>query len=95
MLISHGIRGDDSRTVGSDQPGLVLPEQCVLDLDHVHLGDALGDAHDERHLGLDGLHDGSGGTRRRHVDDGGMGLDLVTRLQRKGLKVTLTRKKVR
>ncbi len=77
---NYRARSDDTRTVGPDEPGLVLPEESVLDLDHVHLGDPLSDADDERDLVFHGLKDGGGGERRRDVDGGGVGLDVVTGL---------------
>ena len=52
------------------------PVERALHLDHVEHRDALGDADDQRELGVDGLEDGVGGERRRHVDDGGGGAGL-------------------
>ena len=42
-------------------------------LNHVLLGNTLGDAHDELELSLNGLKDGSGGARRGNVDDWSVG----------------------
>merc|ERR1719350_446710 len=39
-------RGDDSGTVGTDEAGLALPQEGVLHLDHVLLGDTFSDADD-------------------------------------------------
>lgn len=64
------LRGDDAGAVGADQTALALTQQRVFDADHVVLGDALSDAHNQSHLGLHRLHDRLGRTRRRHVDDG-------------------------
>lgn len=70
-------RADDSGAVGSNQAGLVLGEEGLLDLDHVLLGNTLGDAHGEGDLGLDGLQDGLGGMGRGHVDHRGVGSGLL------------------
>src|SRR5690606_35612518 len=70
----------DLALVGRDDPGTVRPDEPrlgafedPLHADHVLHRDALGDADDERHLGVDGLEDGVGRERRRHVDDRGRG----------------------
>ena len=76
-------RCDDAWAVGPNQPGLALPQEGVLDLDHVLLGDSLGDAHDQRHFRLQGLHDGCCCSRWGHIDHscirlrGGYGLKQV------------------
>ncbi len=77
----YPVGSNDARAVGSDEPGLALSDEGVLDLDHVDLGDALGDADDQRHLILHGLHDGGTGKWWRHVDDAGIRLHLVTGLR--------------
>src|ERR1700674_3307583 len=64
-------RRDHPRAVGADEPRLRAYERA-LDLHHVEHRDALGDADDQRHLGGDGLENGVGGPRRRHVDCGGI-----------------------
>merc|ERR1712165_493158 len=61
-------RCDDAWAVRPNQPGLALPQEGVLDLDHVLLGDSLGDAHDQRHFRLQCLHDGCCCSRRGHID---------------------------
>src|SRR5262249_47541324 len=48
----------------------------ALDLDHVGDRDALGDADDQRDLGLDRLADRIGRARRRHVDHARVGAGL-------------------
>lgn len=48
--------------------------------DLVLLGDALGDADNQRDLGLDGLDDGVGRKGRGNIDDGRFRLDLVVGL---------------
>ncbi|KAJ8554601.1 hypothetical protein ON010_g9882 [Phytophthora cinnamomi] len=68
---------DDAGAVGADEARLVLVAQVPLDLDHVLLRDALGDGHDQRDLGLDGLNDRRGAERRRHVDDRRVGARLL------------------
>ena len=65
---------DDTWAVGSNQARLVLRLHDRLDLDHIKGGDALGNAHDEVHLGLDSLENSVSGERRRHVDDGSLGI---------------------
>src|SRR3546814_9841117 len=42
--------------------------QCALHLDHVEHRNALGDANDQLHLGVDRLEDRIGGERRRHIN---------------------------
>jgi hypothetical protein len=68
---------DDAGAVGPDDSGLVLGLECVLDLDHVLLRDAIGDHHHQFDFGFDGLHDGVGGAQRRHVDDAGVALGVL------------------
>ena len=65
-------RLDDTGAVRSDQSGLVLGLHDRLDLDHVKSGDALSDANDEVHLGLDSLQDGVSSEGRRDVDNGSL-----------------------
>lgn len=62
---------DDARAVGSDESGLVLSDESVLDSHHVLLRDTLSDADDERHLCVDSLEDSLGSAGRRHVDNRG------------------------
>jgi len=64
---------DDTGAVRSDKAGLVLGLHDRLDLDHVEGGDALCDADNEIHLGLDGFQDGVGSEGRGDVDDGSFG----------------------
>ena len=52
------------------------PAERALHLDHVEHRDALGDADDQRDLGVDRLEDRIGGVGRRHVDHGGGGAGL-------------------
>ena len=61
------LRSNDTRTVRSDKPGLVLSEELMLDTDHVLLWDTLRDAHDEAYLCVYCLHHGLGGAGRWHV----------------------------
>mmetsp|Transcript_50207 Transcript_50207/g.132147 ORF Transcript_50207/g.132147 Transcript_50207/m.132147 type:complete len:342 (-) Transcript_50207:14-1039(-) len=60
-------RLDDAGAVGADQARFGLREEGLLDLDHILLRDALRDANDQRHLGLDGLQDRRRRRGRRHV----------------------------
>lgn len=75
------LRGNDARTVGADQPRLVLPEQPVLDAYHVMLRDALRNADYQRHLCVDRLQDGGGRGRWRHVYHGRIRSGRITGLQ--------------
>src|SRR6266568_3979738 len=68
-------RGHDARAIRSDQPRF-RSLQRPLHLHHVEHRDALGDAHDQRDLGLDRLADRVGGGGRRHVDDAGVAFGL-------------------
>lgn len=63
---------NDSWAVGANQTGFVLSEQGVLYFDHVVLRDSLSNAHHQRDLRFDGLHNGIGCPRGRNVDDGGI-----------------------
>src|ERR1700730_15452603 len=67
---------DDAGTVGPDEPAARAAESA-LHHQHVEHRDALGDADDERHAGIDRLEDGVGGERRRHVDRRGGGAGLA------------------
>ncbi len=60
---------------GEMMPGTVRSDQARVprlqelpNLHHVHRGNALGDADDERHAGIGGFHDGVGCARRRNKD---------------------------
>ena len=64
---------DNTGAVRSNKTGLVLGLHDGLDLDHVEGGDALSDADNEIHLGLDGLQDGVGSEGRGDVNDGSFG----------------------
>ena len=55
--------------VGAHQARLVLGHEGVFDTDHILLGDALGDTHDQRDLGLQRLQHRRSGKRRRDIDD--------------------------
>src|SRR5689334_394214 len=72
-------RRHHARAVRPDQPRL-RARQRALDLDHVGDRDALGDAHDQRDVGLDRLADRVGGAGRRHVDHARVGAGPVARL---------------
>lgn len=49
--------------------------QGLGNLDHVVLWNSLRDAHDQRDLALDSVHNGTRSQRRRHIDYGCIGLD--------------------
>src|ERR1700678_3561513 len=61
------IRCDHSRTVRSDEQGL-LAAHSIAGGDHVAHRHALGDADDQIEFGVDRLIDGGGGEGRRHID---------------------------
>src|SRR5271156_1233116 len=61
------VGSDDTRAVGADQPRTAAGE-TALDADHVEDRDALGDADDQRDLGIGRLEDRIGGEGRRHID---------------------------
>ncbi|KAL7550156.1 hypothetical protein ACHAWF_013394, partial [Thalassiosira exigua] len=67
---------DDPRTVRADEAGLVLVQQRLLDLDHVLLGHALGDGHDQGNFVPNGVEDGRGAERRGDVDHRRVRLDF-------------------
>ena len=67
--------GNDAGTIGSDQSALILVLELLDHLDHVVLGNALSDAHNQGDLGVNGLNDGGGGAGRGHVNHGAMGID--------------------
>src|SRR6185503_11490017 len=62
-------RRDQAGTVGADQPA-GGPGEEGLHPHHVGHRHTLGDAHDQRHAGVGGLHDRVGGRGRRHEDQG-------------------------
>ena len=65
--ILHPSGRDDAWTIGADQPRFRAQER-PLDPHHVEHRNALGDAHDQAHLGIDRLEDRIRGERGRHVD---------------------------
>src|SRR5579883_545742 len=73
------IRRDDPGTIGPDEARL-RALQRALHRHHVEDRYALGDADDERHLGVDRLQDRVRGEGRRHVDSGCGGASLGHRL---------------
>ena len=77
---THHLRGNDSRAVGTNEPGFLLPAKGVLNPDHVLLGDALGDAYHQGDLSLNSLKDGSSRARWRDVDHSGIRLHRVSGL---------------
>lgn len=70
----------------TDHPRLALALQGIHDLDLVELGDSLGDGDNESDLSLDSLKNGIGGSGRRNVDDGCVGLGVLDGLQVEGSK---------
>src|ERR1700693_1201249 len=72
-------RRDHARAGRTDEPRLGARERA-LDFHHVEHRDALGDAHDQRHLGGDRLENSVGGAGRRHGDRTRVGGGLGPRL---------------
>jgi hypothetical protein len=72
-------RRDDSGAIRTDQAGLLAVHEGPR-LQHVDDRNALGDAHGEGDARVGRLHDGVGGGRRRHEDDGGVGSRLAHRV---------------
>src|SRR6516225_97523 len=74
------VGGNDARAVGADQPR-TSAAQATFDPDHVEDRDALGDADDQRDLGIGRLEDCIGCRGRRHIDHArvaaGRGASLV------------------
>lgn len=75
---------DDSWAVGAYEAGGALAQKLMFDPHHVLLGDALCDAHHQGHLRIDGLNDGRGSERRRHINHRGISPCCIPRLRRKG-----------
>ena len=80
---------DDTGAVGTNEPGLVLRLERVDHLDHVVLGDSLSDGHDQGNLSVKSLENGLGCPGRRHIDDGGIGLNLSLGLNTFIIDITL------
>lgn len=63
---------DDTRAIGADQARLRLLPQCILDLGHILLRNALRDAYYQWHLVLQQYQGGSIRSRdRRHANESG------------------------
>jgi len=73
---------DYSRTVGADKSRDALFEETALHLDHVLLGNTLGDGDDEGNPRVDGLHDGRCGPRRWYIYHCSVTLRSVPSLQK-------------
>jgi hypothetical protein len=71
---------DDTGAVRTNEAGLGLLVEAVLDTDHVNLGDTLGNADNERDLSINSLEDSSGGTGRGDIDNSGVGTSLGSTL---------------
>ena len=80
---------DDPGAVGTNEPGLVLRLERVDHLDHVVLRDSLSDGHDQGNLSVKCLENGLGRPGRRHIDDGGIGLNLSLGLNTFIIDITL------
>eukprot|EP00043_Microstomoeca_roanoka_P023704 m.259179 g.259179 ORF g.259179 m.259179 type:complete len:275 (-) comp34239_c0_seq1:1149-1973(-) len=66
-----GVGGDDTGAVRADQARLAV-DQRPLHAHHVEHRNALGDADDQLHLGVDRFEDRVGREGRRHIDDRGI-----------------------
>lgn len=65
--------GNDTWTIWTNQSGLVLGKQNLLDGNHVVLWNTFGDADNEWHLSLNSFNDGLGSTGWGHVNNGSLG----------------------
>lgn len=63
---------DDSWAVGAYKAGGALAQELMFDSHHVLLGDALGDAHRQRYLRIDGLNDGCCSEWRGYINHCGI-----------------------
>mmetsp|Transcript_1043 Transcript_1043/g.2215 ORF Transcript_1043/g.2215 Transcript_1043/m.2215 type:complete len:308 (-) Transcript_1043:14-937(-) len=70
-------RLDDAGAIGADEAALILPHEGVLDLHHVLLRDALGDANNQWDFGLQRLENRSSSRGRGDVDDSGVAVSLL------------------
>ena len=68
---------DDTGAVGSNQTGLVLGSHDRLNLDHVQSWDSFSDADNEINLRFHSFENGIGSKRRRHVDNGSLGVSSL------------------
>ena len=71
---------DDTGAVRADQARLVLALHDVLHAQHVVLGNALRDTHDQGDLRSHGLQNGAGSAAGRHINDGGVSTRRLLRL---------------
>src|SRR5579862_1351240 len=67
---------DDARAIGADQSGSAAAQRGG-DAHHVQRGNALGDADDQRKLGVERFEDGVGGVGRRNENDRGIRVCLA------------------
>eukprot|EP00049_Salpingoeca_infusionum_P012206 m.221069 g.221069 ORF g.221069 m.221069 type:complete len:322 (-) comp15124_c2_seq5:246-1211(-) len=85
---------DDTWAVWTNEAALLLAKEGVLDTHHIELWNTLCDAHNQAHLSLEGLHDGSSCTRWWHIDDScvsvGLGLGLCYRSKNRQVKMGCT-----
>lgn len=83
---------DDSWAVGAYEAGGALAQEPMFDSHHVLLGDALGDAHHQRHLCVDGLNDGRCREWRGYINHSGIcpcALPCLRRVKKKKKKKIL------
>ena len=67
-------RLDDTRTVGTDQARLGLALHDVLHAEHIMLRNTFGDTNDQGNFSSDSFENSTSSTRRRDVNDGGIGI---------------------
>ena len=61
---------DDSRTVGTNDPSLILGSESMLHFDHIMLRDTVGNHYNELDFSLHGFDDGIGSSWRRDINHG-------------------------
>jgi hypothetical protein len=76
---------NDTGTIGTNEFRGGLPVQMPLDLDHVLLWNAFGNAHNQWNFCFNGFHNGGGGEGRRYINDT-FGCLVGTNVQRKQRK---------
>ena len=60
---------NDTRAIRTNQSGLALPGQSMLDLNHILLRNTLSDANDQGNFSLHGFHNSGSSSRRRNIND--------------------------
>jgi hypothetical protein len=76
------IRSNDTWAVGTNKTRLALGQKCLLDLDHVVLGNTFSDGNNQGNFSFDGFQNGSSSARRGNVDNTGISLGCLSSLLR-------------